>query len=224
MKTLTFISLYLFSTMCCSQVHSYIDSAFKGQEYYKVKQYENALDSYQRAKNLQNGIKMSALDRVKLDVELGQTAYRLNEYAKAIEYFQKALDSESNVNKRASLYLNIGNASINLKNVDQAIQYYKKGVKLNQEDLELKYNLSQALRQKAESSKDSNSNESQKNKGGGAKKIEAKSSDFGTQQKAYSFEEQQKEKLLNDLLRQEAQTKRRIEKKSSTPAKNGKDW
>ena len=41
-----------------------------------MKEYDNALMSYERAKTLQNGIKMSATERAKLDVEFGQASYR----------------------------------------------------------------------------------------------------------------------------------------------------
>ena len=63
--------------------------------------------------------------------------------------------------------------------------------------------------------------------GGENKQTQSKSNEQNKTQnkeKAYSFEEEQKRKILNDLLRKEAETKRRIEKKQSTPSTNGKDW
>jgi hypothetical protein len=44
------------------------------------------------------------------------------------------------------------------------------------------------------------------------------------QEKPYSFEQEQKRKILDDLLRKEAETKRRIEQKQSTPYTNVKNW
>ncbi len=42
--------------------------------------------------------------------------------------------------------------------------------------------------------------------------------------KEYSFEAQQKKQILNQLLRKEAATKRRIEEKRSHSSKKSKDW
>ena len=209
-----------------SQVHSYIDSALNAQELYKMKKYAAALLSYERTKKIQSAVKMSAAERAKLDRELAQSAYRTQDYTKASEYFQSALQAESNVMKRSELFRNLGNTAMQLKNIDEAIDFYKKGVKLNQKDAELKYNLSQALREKAQSSKSKNKNNDQ-DQGGKDGPMQLKSTEPDNAQnqvKPYSFEEEQKRRILNDLLRKEAETKRRIEKKQSTPSTNGKDW
>ena len=227
MRNLIFFSLCLvYGTLRSQEVDSYSDSASHAQELYKMKEYDSALMSYERAKKLQNSIKMSAAERAKLDIELGQTAYRSEDYTKALVHFQNAVQAESDIIKRAALLRNLGNTSMQLKNIDQAIGFYKQGIKLHPEDAELKYNLSQALRQKSQS----NNPESQQNQmdnGGENKQTQSKSNEQNKSQnkeKAYSFEEEQKRKILNDLLRKEAETKRRIEKKQSTPSTNGKDW
>ena len=227
MKYFIFFGFYLvFGTSLSQQVHSYTDSASNAQELYKSKDYDNALMSYERAKKLQNGIKMTASERAKLDIELGQTAYRSEDYTKALTHFQNAAKAESNDIKRAALLRNLGNTSMQLKNIDQAIDFYKQGIKLHQEDAELKYNLSQALREKSQSN-NPKSQKKQKDNGGEDKRTQSKPNEESkseNQEKAYSFEEEQKRKILNDLLRKEAETKRRIEKKQSTPSTNGKDW
>ena len=227
MRNFIFFSLFLvYGTSLSQQVHSYSDSASNAQELYKLKEYDNALMSYERAKKLQNGVKMSAYERAKLDIELGQTAYRSKDYTKALAHFQNAVKAESNDIKRAALLRNLGNTSMQLKNIDQAIDFYKKGIRLHQEDAELKYNLSQALREKSQSN-NPKSQKKQKDNGGEDKRTQSKPNEESkseNQEKAYSFEEEQKRKILNDLLRKEAETKRRIEKKQSTPSTNGKDW
>tara|TARA_B100001287_G_C22685626_1_gene533369 strand:- start:1839 stop:2522 length:684 start_codon:yes stop_codon:yes gene_type:complete len=217
---------FVFGISLSQQFDSYSDSASNAQELYKMKDYDNALKSYERAKKLQNGLKMSAAERAKLDIELGQTAYRSKDFAKALAYFKNAAQAESNNMKRAELLRNLGNTSMQLQNIDQAIAFYKQGIKLHQEDVELKYNLSQALRKKSQSN-NSKSQKNQKdnteeNKPTQSKPNEKNKSD--NQDKAYSFKEEQKRKILNDLLRKEAETKRRIEKQQSTPSTNGKDW
>ena len=227
MRNFIFFSLFLvYGTSLSQQVHSYSDSASNAQELYKLKEYDNALMSYERAKKLQNGVKMSAYERAKLDIELGQTAYRSKDYTKALAHFQNAVKAESNNIKRAALLRNLGNTSMQLKKIDQAIDFYKEGIKINQEDEELKYNLSQALREKSQSN-NPKSQKNQEDNRGDDKQAQSKlngQKQSGNQEKAYSFEEEQKRKILNDLLRKEAETKRRIEKKQSTPSTNGKDW
>ena len=227
MRNFIFFSLFLvYGTSLSQQVHSYSDSASNAQELYKLKEYDNALMSYERAKKLQNGVKMSAYERAKLDIELGQTAYRSKDYTKALAHFQNAVKAESNNIKRAALLRNLGNTSMQLKKIDQAIYFYKEGIKIHQEDKELKYNLSQALREKSQSN-NPKSQKNQEDNGGDDKQTQSKVNEqnlSGNQEKAYSFEEEQKRKILNDLLRKEAETKRRIEKKQGAPSKNGKDW
>lgn len=210
-----------------SQVYPYSDSALNAQEQYKIEEYENALITYERAKTLQNAIKMSASERAKLDVELGQTAYRLQDYAKALEHFQNAVEVESNDIKRSTLLRNLGNTAMQLKKTDKAIDFYKEGIKLNQNDSELKYNLSQSLRQKAKEISSKNQNNKKKNQGEVDKEIQSKSNEQNkpeNKKEVYSFEDEQRRKILNDLLKKEAETKRRIEKKQSTPSTNSKDW
>tara|TARA_B100001059_G_C17532145_1_gene426098 strand:+ start:6 stop:683 length:678 start_codon:yes stop_codon:yes gene_type:complete len=207
-----------------SQVNSYTDSALNAQELYKMKKYAAALLSYERTKKIQSAVKMSAAERAKLDRELAQSAYRTQDYTKASEYFQSALQAESNMMKRSELFRNLGNTAMQLKNIDEAIDFYKKGVKLNQNDAELKYNLSQALREKAQSSKSNNKNNDQGGKDGPMQLKSTEPDNAQNQVKPYSFEDEQKRRILNDLLRKEAETKRRIKKKQSTPSTNGKDW
>ena len=227
MRNLIFFMLCLVYGTSISQVYPYSDSALNAQEQYKIEEYENALITYERAKKLQNAIKMSASERAKLDVELGQTAYRLQDYAKALEHFQNAVEVESNDIKRSTLLRNLGNTAMQLKKTDNAIDFYKEGIKLNQNDSELKYNLSQSLRQKAKEISSKNQNNKKKNQGEVDKEIQSKSNEQNkpeNKKEVYSFEDEQRRKILNDLLKKEAETKRRIEKKQSTPSTNSKDW
>jgi len=204
-----------------SQGHSYEDSALNAQELYQTKKYDAALLSYERAKKIQSAVKMSSAERAKLDRELAQSAYRTQDYRKASEYFQSALQAESNLMKRSELLRNLGNTAMQLKNIDEAIEFYKDGVKLNQNDAELKYNLSQALRVKAQSQNPKNQKNNEDKE---VKDSPKQSNNAQNQEKPYSFEQEQKRKILDDLLRKEAETKRRIEQKQSTPYTNVKDW
>lgn len=204
-----------------SQGHSYEDSALNAQELYQTKKYDAALLSYERAKKIQSAVKMSSAERAKLDRELAQSAYRTQDYRKASEYFQSALRAESNLMKRSEILRNLGNTAMQLKNIDEAIEFFKDGVKLNQNDAELKYNLSQALRVKAQSRNPKNQKNNEDKEVKGSPK---QSNNAQNQEKPYSFEQEQKRKILDDLLRKEAETKRRIEQKQITPSTNGKDW
>ena len=66
-----------------SQVYSFRDSASNGQALYKIKEYQSALSSYEQARELQKNVKMSAAEKAKLDIELGQAAFRLKDFEKA---------------------------------------------------------------------------------------------------------------------------------------------
>ena len=221
MRKLIFFIFCIVYAASYSQGHSYEDSALNAQELYQTKKYDAALLSYERAKKIQSAVKMSSAERAKLDRELAQSAYRTQDYRKASEYFQSALRAESNLMKRSEILRNLGNTALQLKNIDEAIEFFKDGVKLNQNDAELKYNLSQALRVKAQSRNPKNQKNNEDKEVKGSPK---QSNNAQNQEKPYSFEQEQKRKILDDLLRKEAETKRRIEQKQITPSTNGKDW
>jgi len=227
MRNFIFFFFCLVYGSSVSQVDSFLDSASNGQALYKIDDYRSALSSYEQARELQNNVKMSATEKAKLDIEMGQAAFRLKDFEKASAYFQNALQVEPDPIKRSALLRNLGNIAMRLKNIDQAIDYYKKGIKFNQKDAELKYNLSQALRQKQKDGKNGSPNENKKNQGNTDNKKQSELSEKNNSVKTkspYSFEEEQRRKILNDLLRKEAETRRRIEKKNSIPYTNSKDW
>lgn len=203
---------------CWSQ--SYRDTASFAQEQYKAKNYDGALSSYQSARQIQVAEKDFESEK-EMATELGQAAYRSENYDQAIENFEKALKKETKPENRGVLYYNLGNASYQSGNTQKAIEYYKQGVKVWPNDLEMKYNLSQLLRKKAAQKKE-NKNQNQK-----SENLKSEPND-GVEKKSkpskYSFEEQQKQKLLNDLLKDAANTKRRLEKKKNDSSTKAKDW
>lgn len=203
---------------CWSQ--SFMDTAFFAQKQYKSKNYVGALSSYESARKMQITEK-DTRNLNEIAIELGQAAYKTGDYKRAIENFEKALKNEAKKESRGAFYYNLGNASYMLGNTQKAIEYYKQGIKASPEDLQMKYNLSQVLRKKAAQKKQSNEQGQQTEN---VKSDLSAGSEKNTKPSKYSFEEQQKQKLLNDLLRNAANTKRRLEKKKNTPSPKAKDW
>ena len=203
---------------CLSQ--SFRDTASFAQEQYKAKNYDGALSSYQSAQQIQVAEKNFENEK-EMATELGQAAYRSGNYDQAIENFEKALKKETKPENRGVLYYNLGNANYKSGNTQKAIEYYKEGVKVLPKDLEMKYNLSQLLRKKAAQNKE---NKDQNQKSENSKSEPNDGPEQKPKPSKYSFEEQQKQKLLNDLLKDAANTKRRLEKNKNDASTKAKDW
>ncbi|MFC2104692.1 caspase family protein [Bacteroidota bacterium] len=62
----------------------------------------------------------------------GKDEYLKKEYLKSIDYYKKGLQLIPTDSSYANTYFNLGLNSLALNNIDEALNYYKKGVELNQ--------------------------------------------------------------------------------------------
>ena len=123
----------------------------RGNTHYKAEAYDAALEAYQSA----------AKDRPEDAISrynLGTALYQKKQFEKASDEFRRSLDAADPIH-RAQGYYNLGNAQIQLNDIEGAIRSYKSALRLNPADLEAKHNLELAL-EKLEQKSQQNRSES----------------------------------------------------------------
>ena len=156
-----------------------------------------------------------------LKEELAQSAYRSGDYDLAHSAFESVIEKETNPIELSRLYYNQGNVSFKKGNVNDAIENYKKSIIQDPNNLNSKYNLSQALKQKRQnqsssSEEENNSSEDQENPSNSEGKL--------GKEKGFSMEKQAANRKLNELLKNAEKTKRKVSEKPQNNQSNGKDW
>ena len=106
----------------------------KGNELYKEKRYESALETYRKAQ-------VRDPDRSEIRYNLGTTLYQLDQFQEAETQLQDALTHAQNDKTRARGWYNYGNAQYRLGQFDEAIQAYRHVLDLNPKDKDAKFNL-----------------------------------------------------------------------------------
>ena len=123
----------------------------RGNTHYKAEAYDAALEAYQSA----------AEDRPEDAISrynLGTALYQKKQFEKASDEFRRSLDASDPIH-RAQGYYNLGNAQVQLNDIEGAIRSYKSALRLNPADLDTKHNLELAL-EKLEQKSQQNRSES----------------------------------------------------------------
>ena len=123
----------------------------RGNAHYKTEAYDAALEAYQSAaKNRPQ----DAISRY----NIGTALYQKKQFEKAADEFRRSLDAADPV-RRAQGYYNLGNAQVQLNDIEGAIRSYKSALRLNPADLDAKHNLELVL-EKLEQNSQQNQSES----------------------------------------------------------------
>ncbi len=109
----------------------------RGNTHYEAEAYDAALEAYQSAAENRPE---DAIARY----NLGTTLYQKKQFEKAADEFRRSLDAADSV-RRAQGYYNLGNAQVQLNDIEGAIRSYKSALRLNPVDLDAKHNLELAL-------------------------------------------------------------------------------
>jgi Ca-activated chloride channel family protein len=243
-SSLTFIALLM---ACFLHGQEWVDSVQKARSYYKKGDHRKALRYYESAE--QKGAK-----KVNFDAEKGQNAYRERDYESAERFYQNRLSKEKAAQKKAKYYHNIGNAQLKQKKYDEAIKSYKQALKANPNNKKTRYNLSEALRMKknqdqrndkdnsqcknpgdkqGQNNKNSNSNGKNPPKNGkgnpsqqNGQNSQSGQNDRNSRNQNSSIRDSESEKMLDDLMRAETKTKRKIGGNHGEEGtrKTKKDW
>lgn len=187
---------------------------------YKKGDFERAVRLYQSAEKQQN-------EYTNISTEIGQAAYRSSDFKVAQKYFERAANTpEKNLSSRQ--FHNLGNSLMKQKKYPEAINAYKKALKLSPNDKQTQYNLSEAIRKNKQ--KSNNSPDQQKNnqpppqpKNNNQNQPPPKPDPGKNEQKIPS---KSADRLLDQLMKAEAETKRKLagSRQKGSGQKSGKDW
>jgi tetratricopeptide (TPR) repeat protein len=229
MKSIVVVLFSLFAFHGFSQ--QWVDSLKVAREAYKNKQYDIANRYYRSAQNL-------APEDVDLSEEIAQSNYRSRDFDNAEKVYQQAASEKKDKLEKAKIQHNLGNTRMKKKDYAGAIEAYKDALRNNPNDEETQYNLSEAIRQKKQQEDKKNNQQGQNgknpsqnqnnsgsnnsnNSGGGS------TSSKNDKKSSRSLPNKQADKLLDNLTRQEADTRRRIaggQRNNENSSKSGKNW
>jgi len=205
----------------------WVDSLKVARKAYKNKQYDKANKYYRSAQNL-------APKNIDLSEEIAQSTYRSRDFENAEKVYQQAASEKKNKTEKAKIQHNLGNTRMKKKDYSGAIDAYKESLRNNPNDQETQYNLSEAIRQKKQETEKKNNNQGQngnnpsQNQGNSSANSSGNSGKSGNEKKSGgNLPNRQADKMLDDLTRQEADTRRRIangQNKSTNNSKTGKNW
>ena len=132
-------------------IGSWSQAIKRGNAHYKAEAYDTALEAYQSAAESRPEDTISRYN-------LGTVLYQKEQFEKAADEFRRSLDASDPVH-RAQGYYNLGNAQVQLNDIEGAIRSYKSALRLNPADLDAKHNLELAL-EKLEQKSQQNRSES----------------------------------------------------------------
>ena len=245
MRVIIILSFFLFSAGV-SFSQEWRDSLTVARKAYDNKEYDKAFKYYQSAQS-------KAPEGIDLSEEMGQSAYKSHQYEKAEKIYQQTASDQPDKKKRAADYHNLGNAKMRQKNYQGAIESYKEALRNNPKDEQTRYNLSEAMRQLSDENKKKQQNGEGENKdqqnnnqnGEGEKQQDGKDAKNGNKEgdtkdgengqpgggskssgAGPKLQDKAVEKKLDELMKQEAATKRKLSGRSSDGggSKSGKDW
>lgn len=216
------VLLFVFFISSLSFSQSWRESLETARNLYAIKNYPEAYKTYQQvAKQLPSNIN--------LDAEIGQAAYKAGDFANASSYFAK--QKKTVRNKKARLNHNLGNAYMQQKNYDKAIEAYKASLRNNPNDEQTRYNLALAKQknkneQKNSPKKDKNKQEPKQNPPKNDKSKEDKKEQQPKPEEANKqLKQSASDRMLDDLMKRELDTKQKHKgKPNKNTSENGKDW
>lgn len=128
----------------------------EGNSAYDGEAYDSASTFYKKALN-QNQERFDAW------YNLGDALYKQDSFATAQGHFEQALTRAESPQDRADAYHNLGNIALRQKKWDDAIGYFKQSLLHKPGVHKTQYNLSYALKQKADQSQQNNQNQQKSN-------------------------------------------------------------
>lgn len=238
--------IYIVFLICSAAAFSqeWRDSLSVARDAYSKQEYGKALNYYRSAQS-------KAPEGIDLSKEMGQSAYKNLQYKDAEEIYRQQAYAEKQPNEKAKAYHNLGNSLMQQKKYDDAINAYKQSLRNDPSNDKTRHNLSEAMRllkqQKDQQNKNNqdkkdqqdqkdqqqnqNNNQNQqnqKNQQGQQNQSNNQQNGGGnqTQNNGSKLQDKAVEKKLDELMKQESATKRRMggSQNSSGYSRTGKDW
>lgn len=168
---------------------------------------------------------------------LGDALYRQGKYEEAANQFQALSNEDVDKETLSKVYHNLGNSYIQNKKLKEGIEAYKQSLRLQDKDVETKYNLSQALRmlkqeqQQQQQNQDNKDNKDQnkdpqKQEQQQDKKEEQKKEQQQQQPQEQKVSKEQAEQMLKSMDNDEKDLQEKLKKQLIKGQKGNveKDW
>ena len=221
MKSVVLIAFIVITSNLFGQ--QWRDSMDVARDAYKNEEFIKALKYYKSAQK-------NAPENIDLSDEMAQSAYKAREFKEAENIYRQNNTSKKTKQEQADNWYNLGNSKMKNRDYEGATNSYKESLRLNPNDNQARYNLSEAIRSlKEEQKKDKKQGAGEQNK---TKKQnqqnQGQDGDRGNQEAENKGQLTSKtvEKMLDKLMKDEAETKRQVtgNDRSNKPNKSGKDW
>lgn len=231
------VILYLFITSLPLQSQSLRGLVNGGVDDYEENKFPEAEVKFKK------GIE-SDVENFESRFNLGDAIYKQGRYEEALEEFKNSLNLAETNESKANIFHNIGNSFLKNQKFDESIAAYKEALKLNPNDMDSKYNLSYALKQKQ--NQQNNNQQNQQNQQDQDQKDQNKEEQ--DQQKDQNQDKQQQnqqkednqqqqpqnpkdeiskdeaQRILDALKNNEAELQKKMRERKSNKSKVEKDW
>ncbi len=230
MNKLCFLLLFVFLVLGVdSHAQEWMQNLKAAREAYQKKAYKQSFDLY---RSLEGKLPKN----VDVANEMGQAAYRAGKFEEAEGYFNAANSGVKNPNNQFISSHNLGNARMKRKDYNGAVEAYKNALRKNPNDVQTRYNLSEALRKLKKNNNNPPPPNNQPNQPPKDPKQPNKPKDQNpkdpnqpqqpSQRNPSNLPNKTVDRLLDELMKNEAQTKRKMggEKGKNNQCNSGKDW
>lgn len=235
MKKSFFVSTILFLSLI-SVLNGQTGKGYlrEGNTAYKQGSYTQAEENYRKAEATQKTDKGA--------YNLGNAVYQQNRMEEAVKHYEEATKQTSDKALQANAYHNLGNALLQKGDLKGSIEAYKNALRLEPNDYDTKYNLSQALRrlQQQQQQQQNNSQDQQQQQNEEKEEQESQNQQQNQDQPQESepqnednseqngeprnLTREEADQLLKIMEQEEQKVQEKMKKAAVKPAKNLKDW
>ncbi len=212
---LIILFLFLYAPSAFATAYGKVNS---GNSLYNKGDYEKAIEKYRDAK-------ISAPADYTIDFDIGDAFLKEGKYEEAENEYNKAASSKNPKIKERSLY-NLGNSAVLRQKEDDAIEYYKKALDVNPNDINAKYNIEFLKLMKANPAAVKNPREGKE--GQGKEKQKAKelqeNVEKGKEEKKQGMTKEDAERISQYYSDAEKQSAEKRKMKSPQFPKTEEDW
>jgi Ca-activated chloride channel homolog len=180
----------------------------KGNEHYKKKEFVKANNEYNKAieKDKTNAV---------AQFNSGNAKQQLKKYEEAGKDYEAAASGTNDPLLKSQAFYNLGLSFVKQKKLNEAIDAFKKSLRLNPEDNEARQNLQKALKEQKQ--------QQQKNDQQDKNRKKSKEKDQKQQAPKSGLKKEEAEKMFNNLSKDEKNLQKDIQKKNQS-ARQLKDW
>jgi Ca-activated chloride channel homolog len=179
----------------------------KGNEEYRQRQFKKASEAYDRALGRENNTTAR--------FNSGNARLKMGKYEDAAKAYEAVASSATDPVLKAQAYYNLGLSYVRQNKVPEAIEAFKRSLRLAPGDNEARENLQRAMRQLKLAQQPDDKQDDKDKKKPTRKDV--------TKPVKGSLKKEDAEKMLNDLQKEEKNLQKQLQKKIQ-PSRQLKDW